>query len=1850
MSSVDNRIVKMQFENGSFQKNATETIGTLDRLKQALNLTGASKGLEGISAAAASVNLGHLSEGAENANNSFSVFGAAAAVVLGNIATKAIETGAQVAKAFVLDPVLQGFQEYELKMNSIQTMMMSTGEPLERVNQKLNELNTYADKTIYSFSDMTSNIGKFTNAGVSLDASVAAIQGVANVAALSGANATEASHAMYNFGQALSSGAVRLVDWKSIEVANMATVEFKNELIQTALEMGTLVQQGDRYISTTTDLNGKVSDAFNATQMFNDSLSSQWMTSEVLTATLGRYADETTEIGKKAFKAATQVKTFSQLIDTTKEAIGTGWADAFEIVIGNFEEARDLWTSVANVTGDVIDRQAKARQEMLQTWKDLGGRTNLIQGLSNVFHSLGAVMNAIGDAWKSVFPPMTGTKLALLTQQFLKFTETLKPSESLLNAIRNVFTGLFSVISFGIKVVSPFVSIALKLVGVFVQLVGVVLRILSPIGAFIGFLNNAVLSTTHLNQATRLIKSAFEALLSPIKKFGSLFEPVFGKASEIVDDFGRKASQMYAKVFNAVKRFDLEDAVGSITNVLKTIGMAFAGLGAIIGSGLQSLGTWVSGQSWFQEFIQSLDTYRDNINSKLTDFANVLSERKNEIGEALSSLFKNINTMDASDWSEAFEVLSSRFRETVDDLKFKMEGFKAWIGSLEFPELSSILDGMAKPFKSLSDTIQKALANTPSVVQNAFTLIGTAIKGGASIIAGGFMLVIEGITTLWESAGGTITDFIREIGNLVGDGFDYIFDKISLASDILKDLLEPFFDLLKNRQFGSNLETGIFGIIALGIKHLLDALSEFTKEGAGVLKGVTKVLDGVRGCLEAYQKSLKAETLMTIAKAIGILAASIFVLALVPSDQLMTGVTAISAAAVELMVAMKILSKILDKSKFEGVGKVSAAMLALAASTAILGLALKSLSGLEWEELGVGLTGVTVLIGELIATSLILSKHEAKFPKGVFSLLLFAMAIKEMGKAVTELSGLDTRNAVLGLTTVGLLTAALAAFVRVAKVSQLKMENGIAIAAIATAIKIMASSVESLGSLNLNQLQKGLASMGIALAEIALAARVMSGLGSMGNIGITFVALGVAMLEFSAVIAILGSMQLETVAQGMIALGVALAELALASNAMKGTLGASAAVLAMATALLILTPVIAVLGSLPLAVIATGLGTIAAAFTIMGVAGYLLAPVAPIIALLAGSLLLLSMSVIVAGAGLIAFGTGLAAVAAGIVAFAAISSAAINGFLVALEALISGILRTIANVAEDVAQAAASIVTALANAIIQAAPAVMTAAFTLISLLVQGITELLPQLAELGVQIVVSLLEAISSHAYEIADAGIELVTNLANAISDNLDPLLQAASNLVISLINGIANALRENVGPLMDALKNLWSSLVESILEIVASLLEDLPGIGDAAAEKVREAKEKIRSELAPESMSQIGSDAVNGLNSGIQSGSETTTQTALQLGSNVKSKISEAVGDLYPVGSGKISDFCGGMESMSGAAFGSGALVGNSSVYGLESIAGMFPADGTLDGSEFASALAATSGEAQSAGDEIGTSASQAVDSHVPEFNPMGNEAGAQWAGGISSKSGDAQSAGNTIGASAVSGASAHVGTFQTLGAQAGDGFAAGIAGKIQAVATAAGDMVRSAIAAAKEAQDSNSPSKEFGKLGGDAGDGLIVGYRNKEGEVQNAASNMVEGSLNGVGAAINAALRAIENTNDYTPTITPVVDMSQVSASAGQISNLLDREESVRIAAKVSSTTNNREEYNERLLQDFSKVFANRDKSFADGLKELRSDLAKMVDEMSRLKIVMDTGILVGQLSGAIDNRLGRQMNYVERGMA
>ena len=371
---IDERVVAMKFDNSNFEKNVKTTIASVDKLKSSLNFSGAEKGLENISKAAGNVKLDSVAQSVESVKKQFSLLDIVGVTALVNLANTAVNSGKKIFKALTIAPITDGFGEYETKINSIQTIMAnvsSKGKTMEDVVKVLDKLNVYADKTIYNFSEMTRNIGTFTAAGVDLEKSADAIQGIANLAASSGSTSQQASTAMYQLSQALAAGTLKLQDWNSVVNAGMGGTKFQEALKATAREHGIAVDQ-------------MIEDQGS----FRESLQEGWITAEVLTDTLkkftvegaeeysqamlksGKYTKEQAEALKKEAQvmedAATKVKTFTQLMDTLKEAAGSGWARTWEIILGDFEEAKNFFTIISDTVGGIINKFSDMRNNYLE--------------------------------------------------------------------------------------------------------------------------------------------------------------------------------------------------------------------------------------------------------------------------------------------------------------------------------------------------------------------------------------------------------------------------------------------------------------------------------------------------------------------------------------------------------------------------------------------------------------------------------------------------------------------------------------------------------------------------------------------------------------------------------------------------------------------------------------------------------------------------------------------------------------------------------------------------------------------------------------------------------------------------------------------------------------------------------------------------------------------------------------------------------------------------------------------------------------------------------------------------------------------------------------------------------------------------------------------------------------------------------------------------------------------------------------------------------------------------------------------------------------------------------------------
>ena len=587
--TVDERVVAMKFDNQDFQKNISTTMSSLDKLKEKLNLPGSHKGLENINAAAKNVNLDGVSKGVDGLSAKFSALQIMGVTALVNITNSAVNAGKRMISALTIDPVRTGLQEYELKINAIQTIMSNTaskGTTMADVTKVLDELNTYADKTIYNFAEMTRNIGTFTAAGVGLKDAASSIQGLGNLAAASGANTMQLNTAMYQMSQALATGTVKLMDWNSVVNAGMGGAKFQEALKATAREHGIAVDS-----------------IIKKEGSFRESLKEGWLTAQVMNDTLKKFtvegAKEYAEAMMKSGKytreqadalikeaqamedAATKVKTFTQLWDTLKEAAQSGWSKTWEIVIGDFEEAKELLTSISQVIGGFIDRSSDARNNMLQGWKDLGGRKDLIESLSNIFKGLLSVIKPIAEAFREIFPRTTAQQLYNFTAILKKVTSHLIISDTMAKNLKATFKGVFSIFRFVIDVAKALIGVLLMLTGCMGSVANVTTTLTGSIGRFISTMFDSIRKVNIIGFAIEKLKQLFLNLSETIRnvvgnvEFLNIFNAgIFTAILLSIRKFIKGASSPFkslAATFESVKgSFDnVKEMLGGVRDILQ---------------------------------------------------------------------------------------------------------------------------------------------------------------------------------------------------------------------------------------------------------------------------------------------------------------------------------------------------------------------------------------------------------------------------------------------------------------------------------------------------------------------------------------------------------------------------------------------------------------------------------------------------------------------------------------------------------------------------------------------------------------------------------------------------------------------------------------------------------------------------------------------------------------------------------------------------------------------------------------------------------------------------------------------------------------------------------------------------------------------------------------------------------------------------------------------------------------------------------------------------------------------------------------------------------------------------------
>ena len=1371
-TTIDERVVEMRFDNKQFEQNVQTSISTIEKLEKSLNLKGASKGLEDVNAAAKNCNMTPLSNAVETVKMRFSALEVMAVTALANITNSALNAGKNIVSALTIDPIKTGFQEYETQINAVQTILANTqheGTNLQQVNRALDELNTYADKTIYNFTEMTRNIGTFTAAGVNLQTSVDSIKGIANLAAVSGSTSQQASTAMYQLSQALAAGKVQLMDWNSVVNAGMGGKVFQDALIRTSELLGTGAKQ-----------------AIAANGSFKESLTKTgWLTTEVLTETLKQFAGaydeadliaqgfsesqakEIAQMAKTAEEAATKVKTFTQLWDTLKESAQSGWTQTWEILIGDFGEAKDLLTEISDSIGGVISKTAEARNAVLSSGLSSGWKQLLDQGIADeagYIEAIEEVARKNGDAFDKMVADSEDFTDAL--KKGLK--EGVISSDTLTEAVYNLqdkMSGMseeeLKAAGYTSEMVEQIESLDSGLRNGSISMDEFTEKILRPSGR------------ENLIQALWNAAQGLMSVVTPMKEaFREIFPPMTGDQvynltvglQELTEKFkiGEETANNLKRTFKGVfALFDIglqgvKALVGGFANLIGYVAPAGDG---ILGF-TASIGDFIVG---IDEAIKSSDAFNKAIEG-IGNFLKPIADGVKTFVKTVVDAFGEFANVDTSGLDNFADKVQTRFEPFVKLGELVKKAFEGIIGIVEkaAPVLSKLGSIVANAFGNLGEAILTAF-DTASF-DPILDLINTGLFSAILI---GVKKFIDSLSEITENGGGILGSF--------------------------KDILDGVKGSLEAWQ--SNLKAGtllkIAGAMAI-LTAAIVALSLVDSEKLNASLGALSVLFvELLGSMAIFEKimngaAIKGMGQLTIAMigmstAVLILAGAVQKLSGLDWDELLKGLVGVAGLSAILVASATALSK-----TSKGLIKGSAGLVVFAAAIRVLVGAVEDLGELDAGSLAKGLIGVGVLCTELALFLRATDLDGMGVLKGT-GLVLLAASINILADAVGAFGNLDVSKLIQGLSAVAVVLTELAVFTKVTANAKHVVSTATAMTILGAAMLVFGEAVEKMGNLSWGEIGRGLTTMAGSLAAVTVAMNLLPN--GMISKATGMVEVGAALLIIGEAVRNMGGMSWDEIARGLVTLAGSMTILVVALNAMKTALPGAAAVLTVSAALAIFTPVLKSLGNMSWESIAKGLVALAGSFTVLGVAGVALGPLTPAILGLSAAIAVLGVGCLAAGAGILAFSTGLSALAVSGAAGAASLVVAVSSILslipLLFESIGEGILSlagVIANGGPAIAEAFTVLVLAAVEALVTAVPAVVDGLFVLIDSVLSALVEHTPTIVEQLFDILIGIIQAITTKLPELIKAGVELLMAF-------FDGVIDALSGIDVNvLIKGIA------------------------------------------------------------------------------------------------------------------------------------------------------------------------------------------------------------------------------------------------------------------------------------------------------------------------------------------------------------------------------------------------------------------------------------------------------------------------------
>lgn len=1155
-TTIDEKVVEMRFDGKHFEQNVQTTMSSLDKLKEKMALKGSAKAA--------------VSEFDSYKSGMFSLTDA----VNKMWASLEHDVGMRmkgILNSFTIEPLKTGFQEYETQINAVQTILANTsskGTVLEDVNQALDELNAYADKTIYNFTEMTRNIGTFTAAGVDLDTSVNAIKGIANLAAVSGSTSQQASTAMYQLSQALSSGTVKLMDWNSVVNAGMGGEVFQNALKDTARLHGIAIDQ-------------MIEDEGS----FRETLKNGWLSSDILTETLNKFtlcvegaeegteeytkkwnelkaslmeqgyteaqAEEILKMGKTATEAATKVKTFTQLIDTLKESVQSGWTQTWEILFGDFEEAKEMFTKISDYLGGIIGRISDARNKFLEK----------VMGTNPLY----------GKAFESIKKLLDGESLSIsktLGKTLETVTKDLDYYQTLVNKVwRGDYdngkprVGLLEGEGHNYKVIQSLVNKGYQ---------------------YKLTMDDVIEAETKYGDVTKVSTEATEDSAEATAEMIDLMSKLSDEElrnlglteSEVqlfkdLSDFSKLSGKSMKEVIAGMEGLDgrtmLLESLGVIgTNLVKT----FEALGKawleVFPPNPYTVWNMIRGFYELTQAIKMTDENVDNIKRTFKGVFALLDIVLTIIGGPIKLVLKGVaklikeNNVDIFEWTAKIGDAIVNFRDWLDSVldftavfkvfveivKKSYGVVKGWVDQLKQPGnaagdfIRGFINGLKAGFKSIGQTV---INLGKYIIEKFKNVLG--IHSPSKITFQAAWDFIRGFVNGIIEFGRHAISAIKDFGSDIIGGFSPITSKLIDVFKMAFKRIASFF-----KEFDINSLISLFGVIGItkmasAIDNLCELVGGFGELLNGIGDGIRDIGKGIKAAGKGFRNYMNSKALLNMAFSIGVLAASLWVLAKIPTRDLWKAVGAVAVLAaivVALTLAVNKLSGTLTVAKGSGVklAGIAAVMLSIGASILLIAIAMKKLSSIDSKDMAEAMVGLGLAVAALGSVMLIMKVAGGK-AKGVgIKMLGISVALITLLGIIKICDSINYSSLSKGIAAVLALSLMMSIMTAIASIGGSKKGIASAMLGMSISLGIMVGVIKLCSEINPDAFNKGLDAISTLLVMMTTFVLITKIGGHTKGLASTLISLSICVGMLGAIAVVLGMVEPDKLKQGVTAVGI----------------------------------------------------------------------------------------------------------------------------------------------------------------------------------------------------------------------------------------------------------------------------------------------------------------------------------------------------------------------------------------------------------------------------------------------------------------------------------------------------------------------------------------------------------------------------------------------------------------------------------------------------------------------------------------------------------------------------------------